>query len=147
MPAESDAPRLRFTRLDGPEKGKISDLPGPVVRIGTGRGADLLFGPADAASVGPVHAKIIYRHGGFWLHDNPEDGCATLVNGKKIAVYVYNSQNATPDIQAQIDEAKAQGIPVTTITETMTPASASWQQWQTAQLSALRAALALATHR
>ena len=39
-----------------------------------------------------------------------------------IKVYVYNSQNATPDVQAQVDEAKAAGIPVTTITETLTPA-------------------------
>jgi zinc/manganese transport system substrate-binding protein len=67
------------------------------------------------------------------------------IGGKKIKIYVYNSQNATPDIQAQIAEAKAVGIPVTTITETMTPANASWQQWQTAQLVALRDALAAAT--
>ena len=63
----------------------------------------------------------------------------------QIKVYVYNSQNATPDVQAQIDEARAAGIPVTTITETMTPPTATWQQWQTAQLGALRAALAEAT--
>lgn len=64
---------------------------------------------------------------------------------RTIKVYVYNSQNATPDIQAQIAEAKAHGIAVTTITETMTPATASWEQWQTAQLVALRDALAAAT--
>ena len=64
------------------------------------------------------------------------------IAGKKIKVYVYNAQNATPDVQAQIAAAKAQGIPVSTITETMTPATASWQQWQTAQLVALRDALA-----
>ena len=58
-----------------------------------------------------------------------------------IKVYVYNSQNATPDVQAQVDEAKAAGIPVTTITETMTPASATFQDWQVAQLTALQAAL------
>jgi zinc/manganese transport system substrate-binding protein len=60
---------------------------------------------------------------------------------------VYNSQNATPDIQTQIAAAKATGIPVTTITETMVPATATWQQWQTAQLLALRDALAQATGR
>jgi zinc/manganese transport system substrate-binding protein len=69
------------------------------------------------------------------------------IKDKKIKVYVYNSQNATPDVQRQVDEAKAQGIPVTAITETMTPATASWQQWQTAQLVALRKALAMATGR
>ncbi len=69
------------------------------------------------------------------------------IRSRAIKVYVYNSQNATPDVQAQIAEAKAAGIPVTTITETMTPATASWQQWQTAQLVALRHALAVGTGR
>jgi zinc/manganese transport system substrate-binding protein len=67
------------------------------------------------------------------------------IKGKQIKVYVYNSQNATPDIQAQVSEAKAAGIPVTTITETLTPAGASFQDWQVAQLTALKQALAQAT--
>jgi zinc/manganese transport system substrate-binding protein len=58
---------------------------------------------------------------------------------------VYNSQNATPDVQAQVNEAKAAGIPVTTITETLTPAGASFQDWQVAQLTALKQALGQAT--
>jgi zinc/manganese transport system substrate-binding protein len=58
---------------------------------------------------------------------------------------VYNSQNATPDVQSQVNAAKAAGIPVTTITETMVPATATWQDWQTRQLVALRDALAKAT--
>jgi zinc/manganese transport system substrate-binding protein len=66
------------------------------------------------------------------------------IKDKRIKVYVYNSQNATPDIQAQVKEAKAAGIPVTTITETMTPAGASFQDWQVAQLDALQKALAQA---
>ena len=61
-----------------------------------------------------------------------------------IKVYVYNSQNATPDVQAQIGEAKAAGIPVTTITETLSPASATFQDWQVAELTSLQAALAQA---
>ena len=60
-------------------------------------------------------------------------------------MYVYNSQNATPDVQAQVDAAKAAGIPVTTITETMTPAGASFQSWQTGQLVQLKDALFQAT--
>jgi zinc/manganese transport system substrate-binding protein len=69
------------------------------------------------------------------------------ITGKKIKVYVYNDQNATPDIQTQIAQAKAAGIPVSTITETMVPGNATWQAWQTAQLKALRDALAKATGR
>jgi zinc/manganese transport system substrate-binding protein len=67
------------------------------------------------------------------------------IKGKQIKVYVYNSQNATPDVQAQVDAAKAIGIPVTTITETLTPAGASFQDWQVTQLTALKRALATAT--
>jgi zinc/manganese transport system substrate-binding protein len=67
------------------------------------------------------------------------------ITSKQIKVYVYNSQNATPDVQAQVAEAKAAGVPVTTITETLTPAGASFQDWQVAQLNALAQALAQAT--
>lgn len=67
------------------------------------------------------------------------------ITGKKIKVYVFNSQNQTPDVQAQIDEATAQHIPVTAITETLSPVSDTWQQWQTGQLVALRNALAAAS--
>jgi zinc/manganese transport system substrate-binding protein len=67
------------------------------------------------------------------------------IKGKQIKVYVYNSQNATPDVQAQVDAARANGIPVTTITETLTPAGATFQDWQLAQLNALMQALAQGT--
>jgi zinc/manganese transport system substrate-binding protein len=69
------------------------------------------------------------------------------IKNKQIKVYVYNSQNATPDVQAQVNEAKAAAIPVTTITETLTPAGASFQDWQVAQLTALKQTLAQATGR
>ena len=69
------------------------------------------------------------------------------IRDKKINVYVYNAQNATPDVQAQVSEARAARIPVTTITETMVPANGTWQAWQTRQLTDLRDALAQATRR
>ncbi|HEX2810759.1 MAG TPA: zinc ABC transporter substrate-binding protein [Kineosporiaceae bacterium] len=69
------------------------------------------------------------------------------ITGKKIKVYVYNSQNATPDVQRQVEAAKAAGIPLVTVTETLTPAGASFQVWQVRQLTALAAALATATGR
>jgi zinc/manganese transport system substrate-binding protein len=68
------------------------------------------------------------------------------IRTKQIKVYVYNSQNATPDIQAQVNAAKAGGIPVATITETP-PAGTSFQDWQVNQLTALKQALAQATGR
>jgi zinc/manganese transport system substrate-binding protein len=67
------------------------------------------------------------------------------IKNKQIKVYVYNSQNATPDVQSQVNAAKAGGIPVTTITETLVPAGATFQDWQVAQLTALKQALGQAT--
>jgi zinc/manganese transport system substrate-binding protein len=66
---------------------------------------------------------------------------------KQIKVWVFDSQNSTPDVQRITDAARKKGIPVTTITETLTPASASFQGWQSRQLETLAAALAKATAR
>jgi zinc/manganese transport system substrate-binding protein len=63
----------------------------------------------------------------------------------QIKIYVYNSQNVTPDVQAQLQEVKAAHIPFATITETLQPASSSYQAWQTRQLVGIQAALAQAT--
>jgi zinc/manganese transport system substrate-binding protein len=64
---------------------------------------------------------------------------------KAIKVYVLNIQNNNPDVQAQVDAAKKQGIPVTNVTETLSPANVSFQDWQSAQLSGLAEALHAAT--
>ncbi len=58
-----------------------------------------------------------------------------------IKILVYNKQNATPDIQFLIDRANTAGIPVVAVTETLSPANATFQGWQTTQLTALQAAL------
>jgi zinc/manganese transport system substrate-binding protein len=63
------------------------------------------------------------------------------IKSKQIKVYVFNSQNATPDVQAQVNLAKSEGIPVVAITETLAPASTTFQDWQTGELEALQAAL------
>ncbi|MER6571662.1 zinc ABC transporter substrate-binding protein [Streptomyces sp. NPDC001093] len=67
------------------------------------------------------------------------------IKNKQIKIYVYNSQNSTPDVQAQVKAAKAQGIPVATVTETLAPAGATFQQWQTTQLQGIEQSLAKAT--
>jgi zinc/manganese transport system substrate-binding protein len=66
---------------------------------------------------------------------------------KQIKVWVFNSQNSTPDVQRITEAARKHGIPVTTITETLTPVSATFQAWQSRQLETLAAALARATGR
>jgi zinc/manganese transport system substrate-binding protein len=64
-----------------------------------------------------------------------------------IKVWVYNSQNATPDVQRVNQLARAAGIPLTTVTETLSPASATFEQWQSAEMRSLLAALRMATGR
>jgi zinc/manganese transport system substrate-binding protein len=60
---------------------------------------------------------------------------------RAVKVYVYNSQNATPDVAAQLAVARRAGVPVVAVTETLNPAGASFQQWQVNQLQALKSAL------
>jgi zinc/manganese transport system substrate-binding protein len=69
------------------------------------------------------------------------------IASRQIKVWVFNSQNSTPDVQRITDAARKKRIPVTTITETPTPPSVSFQGWQARQLEALAAALAKATGR
>jgi zinc/manganese transport system substrate-binding protein len=64
------------------------------------------------------------------------------IANKQIKVLVFNSQNSTPDVQALVDKARAKGIPVTSVTETLDPANLTFQDWQTKQLQALSDALA-----
>jgi len=71
----------------------------------------------------------------------------TQAQNRLIKVWVYNSQNATPDVQRVNQLARAAHIPITTITETLSPASATFEQWQVAELQNLQRALHQATGR
>jgi zinc/manganese transport system substrate-binding protein len=66
---------------------------------------------------------------------------------RKIKVWVFNSQNVTPDVQRVNQIARQRKIPIVAITETLSPASASFQQWQAGELEALLRALRAATGR
>ncbi len=66
---------------------------------------------------------------------------------RKIAVWVFNSQNVTPDVQRVSELARAAQIPIATVTETLSPASDSFEQWQVVQLEGLAHALHEATGR
>ena len=69
------------------------------------------------------------------------------VTQKQIKVLVYNRQNSTPDTEALQKKAQTAGIPIVPITETLEPATATFQDWQTGQLKALQQALAKSTGR
>jgi zinc/manganese transport system substrate-binding protein len=69
------------------------------------------------------------------------------VERKKIAVWVFNSQNTTPEVQRVNELARGARVPIATATETLSPASDTFQQWQSRQLEALAKALRAATGR
>jgi zinc/manganese transport system substrate-binding protein len=69
------------------------------------------------------------------------------LNDRQIKVWVDNSQNVTPEIERLNALARRRGIPIATVTETLSPATDSFQQWQVTQLIHLRAALHRATGR
>lgn len=61
---------------------------------------------------------------------------------RRIKVFVYNSQNATPDVQRLVDAARRQDIPVVTVTETLPSEYPTFQAWQVHELRSLLDALA-----
>jgi zinc/manganese transport system substrate-binding protein len=141
--------RRRETVLDT----DLKDYFATIARIratyaGTPVGAsESIFAPLAVATgldlVTPASFLTAISEGG-----DPTAGDKTTIDrqiaGRQLRVYVYNSQNATPDVQQQVRAARAADIPVTTITETLTPAGASFQDWQVRQLRALEQALATA---
>jgi zinc/manganese transport system substrate-binding protein len=66
---------------------------------------------------------------------------------RQIKVWVFNSQNVTPDVQRVSQIARQQHIPTATVTETLSPASESFEQWQVKELEGLQRALHAATGR
>jgi zinc/manganese transport system substrate-binding protein len=71
-------------------------------------------------------------------------GADEQIKDHLIELWVYNGQNATPDVKRLNEEAEAAGIPIATLTETPTPAGASFQDWMSRQLRGIAAALARA---
>jgi zinc/manganese transport system substrate-binding protein len=69
------------------------------------------------------------------------------ITRRQISVWVYNEQNVTPEIARLNGLAKANRIPISTISETLAPPTASFEQWQTQQLARLARALHAATGR
>jgi zinc/manganese transport system substrate-binding protein len=60
---------------------------------------------------------------------------------RAISLWVYNSQNATPDVKRLNEAAEQNGIPIATVTETLTPEGASFQEWMERELEGIDKAL------
>jgi zinc/manganese transport system substrate-binding protein len=63
------------------------------------------------------------------------------IEDHEIRLWVYNSQNATPDVKRLNEAAEAAGIPIATVTETLTPEGASFQAWMVRELEGIDVAL------
>ena len=60
---------------------------------------------------------------------------------RAISLWVYNSQNATPDVKRLNEAAEQNAIPIATVTETLTPEGASFQEWMVRELEGIDKAL------
>jgi zinc/manganese transport system substrate-binding protein len=67
--------------------------------------------------------------------------------GGAIKVWIFNSQNVTPDVRRVNQIAAERHIPIATVSETLSPATDSFQQWQVSQLEGVLRALHSATGR
>jgi zinc/manganese transport system substrate-binding protein len=65
----------------------------------------------------------------------------------EIKVWIFNSQNVTPDVKRVNQIVAERHIPIATVTETLSPATDSFQQWQVAELEGVMRALHSATGR
>ena len=69
------------------------------------------------------------------------------ITSHQIKEWIYNTQNAAPQIQRLNALARANHIPIATVTETLAPQNATFEQWQVAQLEGIERALREATNR
>jgi zinc/manganese transport system substrate-binding protein len=76
-------------------------------------------------------------------NDPPAETVVTAerqIKSRQIKVLIYNEQTASPITSRLQDDAKAAGIPVLPVTETL-PSALNYQDWMLSQLSALQRAL------
>ncbi|MEU6585508.1 zinc ABC transporter substrate-binding protein [Nocardia sp. NPDC046763] len=127
--------------------GLISDIKAKYAGTQVGASESIFSPLSDALGLKLITPAEFLKAISEGTDPSPADKAAIdhQIATKAIKVYVYNSQNSTPDVQAQVDAAKKQGIEVSTVTETLAPADATFQDWQSAQLQALEDALHKAT--
>nr|BBH90955.1 ABC transporter substrate-binding protein [Thermosporothrix sp. COM3] len=99
----------------------------------------------------PMNLKVItpeqFQEAVAEGNDPPASVVATTnkqVTNKEIKVLVYNEQTVTPLTTKLQNEAKANAIPLVSVTETM-PKDKDYQNWMLDQLNALESALKTAT--
>jgi zinc/manganese transport system substrate-binding protein len=75
----------------------------------------------------------------------PSASDAAAANGqimnREFKPYVYDGQVYSATLRMQLDEARARRIPMVAVLAMLTPATATFQQWQTAEIAAVAQAL------
>jgi zinc/manganese transport system substrate-binding protein len=125
----------------------ITDIKGKYAGTPVGASESIFSPLSDALGLNLITPAAFLKAISEGTDPSPADKTTVdqQISTKAIKVFVFNTQNSTPDIQALADAAKKQNIPVSTVTETLSPANASFQDWQSAQLTALENALHTAT--
>jgi len=156
----------RYSKLDPTDKNYFARRRAQFLKVGLGKYDDLIASIKDNYGGTPVGASesifaMLAKPLGLKLLTPPaflraiSEGTEVSAADKQtidrqishhlIKIYVYNSQNVTPDVRAQLAAARAAHIPVARITETLTPPTGSFQAWQIRQLKGIRDALARAS--
>src|SRR5205809_673836 len=143
---------------NGKQNGRTSlDDRVRVALVGVGNCANSLLqgveyykdAPDDQFVPGLMHVNV----GGYHVREIEFTAAFDVTTdkvGKDLPDAIWAHPNDTykfADVQRITDAARKRGIPITTITETLTPASSSFESWQSRQFEALAAALHQATHR
>jgi zinc/manganese transport system substrate-binding protein len=132
----------RYDQLRRQIRARYSGVPiGYSESIFQGLGEDLGLRLATPYSF----AKAIAEGTGVSAQD--KQAVDAQVERHQIDVWIFNSQNVTPDVQRVNQLANERHIPIATVTETLAPPTDTFEQWQVAELEGLIAALHRATGR
>jgi zinc/manganese transport system substrate-binding protein len=69
------------------------------------------------------------------------------ISRHEIRIYLYDGRSRSPAVRAQVAQARAAGIPAVPLSAMLTPANATFQQWQTGAISGVAQALEAARGR
>jgi len=106
--------------------------------------ADYFLQAAGAVNETPWSFQAAIMNG---VDPSPQDVAAErdLLAGRKVRAFVYNVQVTDPLTQSLIALAKASGVPVVGVYETMPQPGFSYQSWMLAEAAALKSAITTRT--
>jgi zinc/manganese transport system substrate-binding protein len=132
----------RYHQLIARIKSRYAGVP-----VGASESIFALLSPALGLDLITPHSFMKATSEGTEVGASDTATAQRQITDRLIKVWTYNSQNATPGIQQLNALARQHGIPIATVTETLTPATASFEDWQAAQLDGIARALHQATGR